>query len=125
MSQDWEPLIIKKNKNKETEKTEHERLLKDPSVKKEQLKKVKTQSFSQSLTQDGEIPKLTYVSNDMKFFIRKSRLEKNMSQEQLAKTCNLDKNIISDIENPITKVLYSPYQINTIAKALHVNIPRK
>jgi ribosome-binding protein aMBF1 (putative translation factor) len=125
MDQDWKPVIIKKSINKENKKIEKERLIKDPNVIKEQIKKSKTEKLSKSITDDGNIPDLNYVSKEMKSIIRKSRTESNLSQEQLANLCNLDKNVIANIENPIMKVVYCPKEINIISKVLKVHVPRK
>jgi ribosome-binding protein aMBF1 (putative translation factor) len=129
MSQDWNPLVIKKSYNKETIKQEKERLLKIPDMNKEMIKKTTNPNSNNqnSITKDkndGDVPKIKYVTNIMSQTIRKSRMEKNYSQEELAKLCNMDKNIISDIENPIKQTVYNAQYINKISKVLQITIPR-
>jgi ribosome-binding protein aMBF1 (putative translation factor) len=129
MSQDWAPLIIKKSINKQSIKEENERLLKIPNMEKEIIRKTSNLNSNSSVTvtkdkNDGDVPKIKYVTNLMSQTIRKSRMEKNYSQEELAKLCNMDKNILSDIENPIKQTVYNAQQINKISKVLQITIPR-
>lgn len=129
MSQDWAPLIIKKSITKQSLKEENERLLKIPNMEKEIIRKTSNLNSNNNISvtkdkNDGDVPKIKYVTNLMSQTIRKSRMEKNYSQEDLAKLCNMDKNIISDIENPIKQTVYNAQQINKISKVLQITIPR-
>lgn len=129
MSQDWAPLIIKKSITKQSIKEENERLLKIPNMEKEIIRKTSNLNSNNNITvtkdkNDGDVPRIKYVTNLMSQTIRKSRMEKNYSQEDLAKLCNMDKNIISDIENPIKQTVYNAQQINKISKVLQITIPR-
>jgi ribosome-binding protein aMBF1 (putative translation factor) len=77
-----------------------------------------------SYDEDGnEVIKLKIVSREMAQFIIKSRNEKGLKQDELARQSNLDTKTISDIERG--GCVYNATQINRIAKVLGVNIPRK
>lgn len=131
MNQDWHTVTIRRPVTKKSIKEEREKLLKVPNanrevVQKKHLNENNHTNVPRSVREEnGEVPKMNYVSNAMSQIIRKTRLEKKYTQEDLAKLCNLDKNIISDIENPIKQTVYNAQHINKIAKALGITIPRK
>jgi ribosome-binding protein aMBF1 (putative translation factor) len=131
MSQDWQSVVIRKPFNKNSEREEREKLLKVPNVdrdmkKKQNLNPNNERTLSKSLREeDGSVPQINYVTASMSQVIRQSRMDKNLTQEQLARMCNLEKSIISDIENPIKQVVYNASHINKISKALSVVVPRK
>jgi ribosome-binding protein aMBF1 (putative translation factor) len=108
MEQDWTPVVI--SKKKDTKPKQH--IIQPAS------------SVKTTITKEGdEITKLKVVSQEMGKFISKARLEKKWNQEELAKNTNLDKNTINKIEQG--GCVYNANNINRIAKALGVNIPRK
>jgi ribosome-binding protein aMBF1 (putative translation factor) len=73
---------------------------------------------------DGnEIVKLKTVSHEMAQFIIKARTSNNLKQKELATRANIDAKILADIERG--GCIYDAGQINKIAKALGVTIPRK
>jgi DNA-binding XRE family transcriptional regulator len=72
------------------------------------------------MTKDNIFINKEFLSLELKYLIRKTRIEKNLSQEQLAKNCNLDKNILSNIENPILKVSYNPIHLDIICRELNI-----
>lgn len=131
MNQDWHTVTIRKPVTKKSLKEEKEKLLKVPNadrkvVQKKHLNENTHTNVSRSVREEnGDVPKMNYVSHAMSQIIRKTRLEKKYTQEDLAKLCNLDKNIISDIENPIKQTVYNAQNVNKIAKALGITIPRK
>jgi ribosome-binding protein aMBF1 (putative translation factor) len=74
--------------------------------------------------EDGEeIVKLKNVSHEMAQFIIKTRTSKDMKQTDLAKKANLNVKSLAEIERG--GCVYNAGDINKIAKALGVNIPRK
>ena len=110
--QDWFPVIIKKSNTHTTNVTQ-------PHIKKPPT------SIKTIYDEDGqeEIPKLKTVSHEMAQFIIKSRVEKGLKQVDLAKKACLDTKLVAEIERG--GCIYNAGQINKIAKALGVNIPRK
>lgn len=107
--QDWTPAVIKKPKKVTEIKPQNS---KPPST-------IKT-----TYTEDGEeVTKLKIVSHEMAQFIIKARCEKDMKQTDLAKRANLDVKTVSDVERG--GCVYNANDVNKIAKALGVNIPRK
>lgn len=107
--QDFEPRVLKRT----AETKESKRTVSRPTT----VAKV-------SYDEDGnEVIKLKIVSREMAQFIVKSRNDKGLKQDELAKQSNLDKKTISDIERG--GCVYNAIQINRIADALGVKIPRK
>jgi ribosome-binding protein aMBF1 (putative translation factor) len=113
--QDWTHTVIRKNKK--TVKSS------PIVVKKQHL----TNSTKTTFDENGnEVVKLKFVSRDMAQFIIKERMTKKLTQKELAKLSNIDVKTLEDIERAgSTNVIYNAIQINKIAKALSVNIPRK
>ena len=106
--QDWSQAVIKKPK-KQTTPTH---VVKPPS------------SIKTTINEDGEeITKLKVVSNEMAQFIVKARCDKDMKQSDLAKRANVDVKTINEIERG--GCVYNANDVNKIAKALGVKIPRK
>ena len=71
---------------------------------------------------DGEEIKYEKVSMDCAKAIQKARLEKEMTQAQLAKAINEKTGTVVEIESG--EASYNPDVINRIEKALGVKIPR-
>lgn len=106
--QDWETTVIRKP----VKPVHHTQVARPPSV-------IKT-----TIDKDGnEVEKLKTVSNEMAQFIIKSRVEKGLKQTDLAKLACIDSKTIATIERG--NCIYNPNDINKIAKALGVKIPRK
>jgi putative transcription factor len=70
---------------------------------------------------DTEI-KFEQISHVCSQAIQKARLDKNLTQAQLAKKINEKPAVIHDLENGTSK--YEPNVINSIEHALGVQIPR-
>jgi ribosome-binding protein aMBF1 (putative translation factor) len=107
--QDWTPAVIRKPKKKNDHK---------PQISKP------ASSIKTTYTEDGEeVSKLKFVSHEMAQFIIKARNDKDLKQSDVAKRANLDIKIVSEIEKG--GCVYNANDVNKIAKALGVNIPRK
>jgi len=106
--QDWETKVIRKP----VKPVHHTQVARPPSV-------IKT-TFDEH---GDEVEKLKTVSHEMAQFIIKARVEKGLKQTDLAKRACLDAKTIATIERG--NCIYNANDINKIAKALGVNIPRK
>lgn len=115
--QDWTQVILKKKKTSKEKAEEHEKIRKE-STKHNELVKNKT-------LYEDEVPNLKYLSKNTASFIQKERLAKNLTQDQLAKLCNLSTTDIKSIESSQEKTIYNPTIINKISKVLGVKIPRQ
>jgi ribosome-binding protein aMBF1 (putative translation factor) len=108
-NQDWTPAVIRKPKKE----TEHKPQISKPAS-----------SIKTTYAEDGdEITKLKIVSHEMAQFIIKARTEKELKQSDVAKRANLDVKTITEIEKG--GCVYNANDVNKIAKALGVKIPRK
>jgi ribosome-binding protein aMBF1 (putative translation factor) len=106
--QDWETRVIRK-----PVKTTHQTQVARPAS-----------TIKSTIDEDGqEVIKLKNVSHKMAQFIIKSRCEKHMNQTDLANKACLTLKTISEIERG--GCVYNANDVNKIAKALGVNIPRK
>lgn len=109
--QDWEPRVLRKPVKTQAQ-VQHSHTSNAPST-------IKT-----TYDEEGnEVFKLKTVSNKMAQFIIKARVEKGLKQIDLAKQSNVDAKTISEIERG--GGVYDAGQINKIARALGVTIPRK
>jgi len=106
--QDWTPAVIKKVKKTETK----------PIVS--HLPSATKISYGEH---GEEVIKLKTVSHDMAQAVIKERVAKGLKQIDLAKRACLDVKTVSDIERG--GCVYNANDVNKIAKALGVNIPRK
>jgi ribosome-binding protein aMBF1 (putative translation factor) len=108
MDQDWTPVVLRKDK---------------PQVKKHQF--VNNTSVGKvTVDNDGdETVKIKKVSYNMAQLIIKTRTEKKLTQVELARSCNLDKKIIADIERG--NCVYNAQHVNKISRVLGVIIPRE
>lgn len=114
--QDWQTVVMRKATTSTTRKksqqshnpsqTSNSSILKSPHVE-----------------ENADIVKLKTVSHDMAQFIIKTRVEKGLKQAELAKQANVDAKTMAEIERG--GCVYNAGQVNKIAKALGVNIPRK
>lgn len=114
-NQDWTPVVLKKKKT-EKDVSETDKVRKE-SGKENILIKNKT-------LYEDEVPNLKYVSKNTALFIQNKRLEKKLTQEQLAKLCNLATTDIKNIESCPEKTIYNPIVINKISQVLGTKIPR-
>jgi ribosome-binding protein aMBF1 (putative translation factor) len=106
--QDWETRVIRKSV-----KPVHQSQVSHPASA------IKT-TFD---TDGDEVVKLKTVSHEMAQFIIKTRVEKGLKQIDLAKRACIDAKAIANIERG--GCVYNANDINKIAKAMGVNIPRK
>ncbi len=115
--QDWTQVVLKKKKTGKDKQEEQEKVRKE-STKQNELIKNKT-------LYEDEVPNLKYLSKNTASFIQKERLAKNLTQDQLAKLCNLSATDIKNIESNPEKTIYNPTILNKISKVLGVKIPRQ
>jgi ribosome-binding protein aMBF1 (putative translation factor) len=109
MDQDWTPVVLRKDK---------------PVAKPVQYVNKTSVGGKISVDDDGtETVKIKKISYNTSQFIIKTRTEKNMKQTDLAKLCNLDKQIIANIERG--DCVYNPQHVNKIGRVLGVKIPRE
>ena len=71
---------------------------------------------------DDNIKAVKTVSKNMAKMVIDARTSLNKTQQELAKSCNLDKKIIADIEK--SGCVYNAEHINKISKVLGITIPR-
>jgi ribosome-binding protein aMBF1 (putative translation factor) len=107
-----------KKKKTSKEKSEQQEKVRKESTKQNELIKNKT-------LYEDEVPNLKYISKNTASFIQKERLAKNLTQDQLAKLCNLSATDIKNIESNPEKTIYNPAILNKISKVLGVKIPRQ
>jgi ribosome-binding protein aMBF1 (putative translation factor) len=110
--QDWEPRVLRKPTNATA--TGHH---------KPKVSHIPSSTKTTYDEEGNEIIKLKTVSNDMAQFIVKARLEKGLKQIDLARQANVDAKTMGEIERG--GCVYNAGQINKIAKALGITIPRK
>ena len=108
MNQDWTPVILKKDK---------------PKVKQPQFVNSTSVGKVNVDNEGDETVKIKKISYNMAQLITKTRTEKKLTQVDLAKSCNFDKKIISDIERG--DCIYNPQHINKISRVLGIKIPRE
>ena len=106
MDQDWTPVVLRKDQTK----------VKNIYVNKTSMGTIVNND-------EGETVKIKRITYNTSQFIIKSRIEKKMTQVQVAKLCNLDKQIISNIERG--DCVYNAQHVNKIARVLGVKIPRE
>lgn len=117
--QDWIPVVLNKKKTgKDKEKSEVNDKVRKESTKQNNF------VINKTLYED-QVPNLKYVSKNTASFIQKERLAKNLTQEQLAKLCNISATDIKNIESSPDKTIYNPTIINKISKVLGVKVPRQ
>ena len=108
--QDWEPRVLRKTPTK--------------STKTKASASHPTSAAKVTFDENGnEVFKLKTVSNEMAQFIATARVSKDMKQVDLAKKAGVDSKTVAEIERG--GCVYNAGQVNKIAKALGVNIPRK
>ena len=97
--QDWEPVVFKK-----------------PTPKKQPI-----YSSPKPLGEEekGNVDKLRIISSELAKTIIEGRLNKKMTQVQLAKQCNMQLHTIQQIESG--KANYVPNEIQIIARILGIN----
>ena len=96
--QDWEPVVLTKNKSSN----------KTPIIKPKE-------------EDDGDIPeKLKTYSKELSIAMQNARKAKNITQADLAKQLNIKTSIINDIE--CGKALYNRKTYSTIMRRLGVDI---
>lgn len=101
IEQDWTPVILRKKQ-------------KEPLITKPKI----------ILDENGEVKvDIKKVSTKMGLLIVQGRASKNMKQVELARLCNLDVKVISDIEKG--GCAYNCEHVNKIARALGIKIPRE
>jgi ribosome-binding protein aMBF1 (putative translation factor) len=91
--QDWEPVVFKKKDKKQSSQQ-----FNLPGTKK--LREL----------EEDDVPKVQYVSKEQAQTIIEARNAKKITQNDLAKLCNLNVSIIKDFESqkvPFNKQLYS------------------
>lgn len=111
--QDWEPVVFNKK----------------PAAKTAPATTPKTSSSSSlasvgiyAAASDDDLKKTKYVSKNTSLAVSAARCEKKMTQKELAKKCNFDVSIVSEIERGTC--VYNPTHVNKIQSILGVKIPR-
>lgn len=69
---------------------------------------------------DLETKRIKVYSKELSDAVMKARLEKKMTQEQLANACNVQKVAINEIES--RKGVYDPNLVNKVCKILGVKV---
>lgn len=105
--QDWKDVVIKRKKTKSTN-----------LVKSTQIKQKNPNSVNIKLETE-DIP-LKTISSELSQQIQKARLDKNMTQKQLAVAINEKVNIIQSYENGTAQPKYQI--INKLSKVLGVSL---
>ncbi len=99
--QDWEPVILTKNKTK--------------------ANKTVNLNPKPNDDNDGDIPKkLNTYTKELSILMQNARQNKNLTQTELAKKLNIQTSIINDIE--CGKAIYNKKTYSTIMRHLGVNV---
>jgi len=105
--QDWEPVVLKKNKNTNSSSKSNINNLPDNSKIKE-------------LIISDDIIKPIYISHEQSRVLIEGRNIKKWKQSDLAKACNLDVSIIKNYEN--NTAIFSKPLYNRLLKTLGISI---
>lgn len=108
ISQDWEPVVFKKN-------------IKPAGATANNFRPPGSKKMDELNSDD--IPKITYVTREEAQTIIEARMAKKLTQDGLAKLCNINVSIIKDFETqkmPSNKQLYS-----RLLKVLGIKIEKK
>ena len=105
--QDWNTIVVKKNKNKDKDKVESN---------KKNTTDVKAKKLEKKVEDDDL--KHKKIPNDLKQKIIVGRCSKKMTQKELAQKCNFPLQVINDIETG--KAIYNHVHINKIKRILKI-----
>jgi len=105
--QDWNTIVVKKNKNKDKDKVESN---------KKNTTDVKAKKLEKKVEDDDL--KHKKIPNDLKQKIIVGRCSKKMTQKELAQKCNFPLQVINDIE--CGKAIYNHVHINKIKRILKI-----
>lgn len=103
--QDWTPVTIRSREQKKEQVQQHQ----NPAG---------TKRMKELLEDD--IPKVIYYTSEQAQAMIQARSANKLTQDQLAKRCNLNISIIRDIENK--KAVYNKGMYSRIMKAMNVMI---
>jgi len=105
--QDWNTIVVKKDKNKDKDKVESN---------KKNTTDVKAKKLEKKVEDDDL--KHKKIPNDLKQKIIVGRCSKKMTQKELAQKCNFPLQVINDIETG--KAIYNHVHINKIKRVLKI-----
>ena len=105
--QDWNTIVVKKNKNKDKDKVESN---------KKNTTDVKAKKLEKKVEDDDL--KHKKIPNDLKQKIIVGRCSKKLTQKELAQKCNFPLQVINDIETG--KAIYNHVHINKIKRVLKI-----
>lgn len=89
--QDWTPFVIK-NKNADNKAKAFR------EGRTEAIKKISLDHKSRKLEQEDEVKPIEKVSRDISVLVQQGRMEKKLTQKELAQKLNIKPEIIRDIE---------------------------
>jgi ribosome-binding protein aMBF1 (putative translation factor) len=107
--QDWEPVVLTKNKNKASSNSNSNNLPENKKMKE--------------LLVSDDIVKPIYVSYEQSKVLIEGRNAKKWKQLDLAKACNIDVSIIKSYEN--NTAVFSKSLYNRLLKTLGLSVPSK
>jgi ribosome-binding protein aMBF1 (putative translation factor) len=100
--QDWEPITIKKNTNKDTTQKKHH-----------------PQGTGQKINDDDEVPKVRFIDKDFSNQVEKARLAKGWTHKQLAQNMMIAETIVTEVETG--KAVYNGNIVNKFKTYLGIN----
>ena len=128
--QDWTPVAMSKTRPTSTVSSYKDAAASRPTLASMAATKnsasaivAATTSASKGAGDDADMAKKTkYVAKATSDAIRTARCEKKLNQKELAQRCNMDVNIIAEIERGAC--VYNATHVNKIQSVLGVKIPR-
>ena len=110
--QDWEPVVLTKNKHNRDGTSPYSNTNNLPENKK-----------MKELLVSDDIVKPIYVSHEQSKVLLEGRNAKKWKQSDLAKACNIDVSIIKSYEN--NTAVFSKSLYNRLLKTLGLSVPSK
>jgi len=111
--QDWEPIVFNKKSSEKTASATTPKTSSSSSLASVGI---------YAAASDDDVKKTKYVSKNTSLAVSAARCEKKMTQKELAKKCNFDVSVVSEIERGTC--VYNPIHVNKIQSILGVKIPR-
>jgi len=115
MSQDWTPVILRREKTKEQKKRDGEVTT---YRNKNAGKNTQASTYTAKNLADDDVPKVEHVSHSLSVQIQQARAAKKMTQKELAQKINEKIDVVRDYENG--KAIPNGAVLNKMNKALGV-----